>query len=454
MPIQSKNPATDEVLETFDELSDEQIEEKLVTADETFKSWRQTSFAERAEKMKKLGEILRERAADYGRLASLEMGKPITQATAEVEKCAGLCDFYAEQAEAFLAPEIVKTENSESYVRFDPIGAVLAVMPWNYPFWQVFRFAVPAAMAGNVGLLKHASNVPQCALAIEEAFRDAGFSAGVFQTLLIGARKVEPILRDKRVRAATLTGSEPAGASVASICGQEIKKTVMELGGSDPFIVRADADLDVVLPNAVTGRLQNAGQSCICAKRFIVHSSLYEDFIARLKEAFEKTKVGDQIDPTTEMGPIVDAKSRTELLGLVHDTVAAGGRLVTGGEVIGEMGCFMQPTIVADVAPGMRLWLEETFGPVATVISFDTDDEAIEIANATDFGLGGSIHTADIETAKSMAARIDSGAIFINRFTASDQRMPFGGVKRSGYGRELSRDGIREFVNVKTVVVK
>jgi len=454
MPIQSKNPATDEVLQTFDELSDEQIEEKLATADSEFKIWRQTSFAERAEKMKKLGQILRERAADYGRLASLEMGKPITQAIAEVNKCAGLCDFYAEQAEVFLAPEIVETENSESFVRFDPIGPVLAVMPWNYPFWQVFRFAVPAAMAGNVGLLKHASNVPQCALAIEEAFRDAGFPTGVFQALLIGAKKVEPILRDRRVQAATLTGSEPAGASVASICGQEIKKTVMELGGSDPFIVRHDADLDIVLPNAVTGRLQNAGQSCICAKRFIVHSSLYEDFIARLKVAFEGTKVGDQLNPATEMGPIVDAKSRAGLLELVTDTVAAGARLVTGGEVIGETGSFMQPTIVADVAPGMRLWGEETFGPVATVIPFETDDEAVEIANATDFGLGGSIHTADTETAKAMAARIDSGAIFINRFTASDQRMPFGGVKRSGYGRELSRDGIREFVNVKTVVIK
>lgn len=454
MPIQSQNPATGEVVKTIDELSDAEIARKLEIAQSTFETWRKTSFPERAEKLKKAAEILRTDAREYGELATIEMGKPIKQAIAEVEKCALVCDYYAKNAEKILEHEIVATDASESYVQFDPLGIVLAVMPWNFPYWQVFRFIAPACMAGNVGLLKHASNVPQCASAIEEIFLRAGFPEGVFQNLLIGSSKVEGLIRDPRVKAVTLTGSEYAGRKVAATAADEIKKSVLELGGSDPFIVLADADIEAAASGAVMARLQNNGQSCIAAKRFIVVEEVYEKFCELYKAKFEALKIGNPMEEDTDVGPMVNESSREEIERQVTESIAKGARILTGGARIDGSGYFYKPTILVDVKPGMPAYSEEFFGPVASVIKVKDADSAIHVANDTIFGLGASIWTRDTEKAKQLATKIESGCVFINSMVKSDPRLPFGGAKRSGFGRELSHYGMKEFVNIKTVWVK
>ena len=452
--MKSVNPTTEEVLAEFAELSEEQIEQKLALAEEAFQSWKQTSFSVRKEKMLNLAKLLREKKRQMGEIATREMGKPITQAIAEVEKCASVCEYYAENAESILKEEYIESDATESFVRFDPIGIVLAVMPWNFPYWQAFRFIAPASMAGNVGVLKHASNVQGCGAAMEAIFLEAGFPTGIFQNLSIGSGAVEKVLRDSRVKAATLTGSEYAGRKVAEVAGDEVKHTVLELGGSDPFIILEDADLDLVAQMAPLGRLQNCGQSCIAAKRFIVVESIAQNFLAKFKQAFESYMVGDPMDEKTQMGPMVNEKSLQEIDQQVQDSIAQGAVLVTGGKRLDQKGFFYAPTILANVKKGMRAYSEEMFGPVASVIVVKDDMEALAVANDTAFGLGSSIWTRDTQKAKHMAANINAGNVFINGIVKSDPRLPFGGHGRSGYGRELSHYGMKEFVNIKTVWVK
>lgn len=453
MPIQSTNPATGEVFATFDELTDAQVEEKLALAQSTYESWSKLSFEERAKPMRKLAQLIRERSRELAEIAAKEMGKPIAQGMAVNEKSAWVCEYYADNAEKMLAPEYFDTENKESFARFDSLGVILAVMPWNFPYWQVFRFIAPAAMAGNVGILKHASNVPQCALAIEKLFDDAGFPKGVFQTLLVGSSKVEGLITDDRVKAATLTGSEYAGSQVAMHAGREIKKVVLELGGSDPFIVLEDADLDKVCATSPMARLQNNGQSCIASKRFIVVESLAEEFVKRFKESFEAMKIGDPLQEDTQIGPLVDEKSLEEIDEQVQDSVKQGAELITGGKRVGDRGTYYAPTILSGVKDGMRAYSEEIFGPVASVIIVKDEAEAIDVANSSRFGLGGSVWTEDLERGKRVAAQVESGAVFVNSMVKSDPRLPFGGIKKSGFGRELSHYGIKEFCNIKLVVV-
>ncbi len=453
MAIESINPATEEVLATFQEFTPEQTERALAEADAAFKQWRETSFAERGRLVRRAGALLRERKARYAGLITAEMGKPITEAEAEVEKCAWNCDFYAEHAEGFLTDEPVSTNARESYVAYEPLGVILAVMPWNFPFWQVFRFAAPALMAGNTAVLKHASNVPQCALAIEEVFRDAGFPAGAFRTLLIPGAAVEPVIDDRRVRAVTLTGSDITGEKVAAASGRALKKTVLELGGSDPFIVLADADLDAAAETAARARYQNAGQSCIAAKRFIVETAVADAFEQKFAAAVKQLKVGDPMDRSTNVGPMARGDLRDDLDRQVRASVATGARVVAGGAAISGRGYFYEPTILTGVTPEMPAFREETFGPVAAVIVAKDENEAVAMANDSDFGLGAALWTRDIDRARHLARRIESGSVFINGMVASDPRLPFGGVKRSGYGRELSAFGIREFVNIQTVWV-
>ncbi len=453
MPIASVNPATGETMREFEALGPETIEEKLELSMKAFRAYRKVPFEERAAKMRRAGGILRQKKRTFAELMTREMGKTIASAEAEVEKCAWVCEFYAEKAQAFLAEEEIATDAGRSFVRYEPLGPVLAVMPWNFPFWQVFRFAAPALMAGNVGLLKHASNVPQCALAIEEIFREAGFPAGVFQTLLVEAGRVEGILRDPRVVAATLTGSEPAGRRVAAVAGEEIKKTVLELGGSDPFVVLPSADLERALDSAVKARIINNGQSCIAAKRFIVHEAIASAFEKRMTERFEALRVGDPLDERNDMGPLARPEFVEELHSQVERTVTAGARLLTGGRRIDGPGYFYEPTVLGDVRPGMAAHDEETFGPVAAIIRVSDLEQAIEIANGTGFGLGASVWTNDESEQARLIGEIEAGAVFVNGMVKSDPRLPFGGIKRSGYGRELGSFGIREFVNVKTVWV-
>ncbi|MBI5728407.1 MAG: NAD-dependent succinate-semialdehyde dehydrogenase [Candidatus Magasanikbacteria bacterium] len=454
MPYISKNPYTEEILANFDDLSPDALEQKLAIAQDTFFLWRETTFAHRAERMKRLANILRERKHALGKLAATEMGKTLAQAIAEVEKCASVCDYYANTAATILQEEIIASDASASYVRFDPLGIILAVMPWNFPFWQVFRFAAPAVMAGNVGVLKHASNVPQCAQALEDLFRDAGFPEGVFQNLFLPSTRVADLIADDRIMAVTLTGSEAAGIKVAEAAGRALKKTVLELGGSDPFIILDDAKLDEAVATAVNARLQNNGQSCIAAKRFIVVRSIAEQFTNLFKDKFEKMVVGDPLDEKTNVGPLVSAAARLEIDKQVATSLTAGATLVTGGKYVGDRGYFYAPTILANVRPGMPAYHEEIFGPVAAVIVVGDADEAIRVANDTKFGLGASLWTQDMALAKSLASRLDAGAVFINGLVKSDPRLPFGGSKKSGYGRELSHYGIKEFVNIKTVWVK
>jgi len=451
VPIATVNPSTGETLETFDPHSPAEVERRLALAASTFVEWRRVPMDERARRMRRAGEILDERKQEYGRLMTVEMGKPVGPGVAEAEKCALACRFYAEHAAEFLAPERVDTDASESMVRYDPIGAVLAVMPWNFPFWQVIRFAAPALMAGNVGLLKHASNVPRCALAIERVFRDAGFPEGAFQVLLVGSDAVAKLIEDPRIAAVTLTGSEAAGASVGAAAGGQIKKTVLELGGSDPFIVMPSADLAKAADTAARARTINNGQSCIAAKRFIVHERVAAEFERLFVEKMKSLKVGDPLDPKTEIGPLATPAIRDEVHDAVRRSVAAGARLALGGEPQPGRGNFYPPTVLADVPPDSPAANEEIFGPVAALFRVRDASEAIAIANSSRYGLGASAWTNDPAERDRFAAEIESGSVFINGMVKSDPRLPFGGVKKSGYGRELSVQGIREFVNVKTV---
>ncbi len=450
MAIASVNPATGEVLRTFEALHDAAIDAAIARSERALRVNRARGFRERGIRMQKTAEILEKRQGELGRLITMEMGKPVKAAVAEVAKCASTCRYYAEHAEGYLADEHVKTEAQETFIRYEPMGTILAVMPWNFPFWQVFRFAAPALMAGNVALLKHASNVPQCALAIEEVFRDAGFADHEFQTLLIGSEQVERVIADPRVKAVTLTGSEPAGASVASIAAKHIKKAVLELGGSDPFIVMPSASLDDAVTTAVKARIVNNGQSCIAAKRFIVHESIGDVFEKRFVAAMEALKVGDPMDESTDVGPLATPRIASDIEKQVRDSVAAGAQLLTGGR---RDGNYYAPTVLARIPPHAPAAHEETFGPVASLFRVKDVDEAIAVANDTPFGLGASVWTNDRAEADRFIDGIETGQVFINAMVASDPRVPFGGTKHSGFGRELGAYGIREFVNVKTVWV-
>lgn len=456
MPIASINPATGETIKTFSEHSESDIEDRLERAYETFNEYRRTTFENRAEKMIRVAELLEDEDQKkmLGILMTTEMGKPINAAIGEVEKCAWVCRYYAENAARFLADEVIETNASRSYVHCQPLGPVLAVMPWNFPFWQVFRFAAPALMAGNVGLLKHASNVPGCALAIQDVFHEAGFSTGAFQTLLIGSAAVERVIEDERVKAVTLTGSEPAGSQVASTAGKVIKKTVLELGGSDPFIVMPSADLDEAVKTAVTARTINNGQSCIAAKRFIVAAEIFGEFERRFVETMERLIVGNPIDDTVQVGPLATEAILADLEAQVNKSVELGGRVLTGGKRLERIGFYFAPTVLTDIPEESPAYREELFGPVASLFRARDLDHAIEIANDTTFGLGASAWTIDIEEQARFIEELEAGCVFINGMVASDPRLPFGGVKRSGYGRELGAHGIREFVNIKTVWVK
>ncbi|MEP7325867.1 MAG: NAD-dependent succinate-semialdehyde dehydrogenase [Gemmatimonadota bacterium] len=451
MTITSINPTTDEVLETLEETSPSRVDQILTQAQAAFHDWRERRFSERAYLMKKAGKLLREGKARFARTMALEMGKPIAQGEAEAEKCAWVCDYYAEHAEAFLAEQPRETDASRSFVRFDPLGPVLAVMPWNFPYWQVFRFAAPSLMAGNTGLLKHASNVPRCALDIESIFLEAGFPEGVFRTLLIGSGAVAPVIADGRVAAVTLTGSEAAGIKVAEQAGHHLKKTVLELGGSDPFIVLEDADVDLAASTAADARLINSGQSCIAAKRFIVVASVLDRFIAGFVKAMSRAVVGDPLDPQTTVGPQARGDLRDSLHAQVEASVAKGAELMLGGKVPQGKGAFYPPTVLTAVQPGMAGFDEETFGPAGAVIPAKDEADAIRLANLSRYGLGASLWTNDLRRGERLAARIEAGAVFINGMVKSDPRLPFGGIKHSGYGRELSEYGIREFVNIKSV---
>jgi succinate-semialdehyde dehydrogenase/glutarate-semialdehyde dehydrogenase len=449
--ISTVNPATGEELKTFEALTDEQVDEKIGRAYETFLEWRETSFAERSRLLTRAAEILEEEAEQFGRTMTTEMGKTLAAAIAEANKCARGCRYYAENAERFLADEQIELEGARTYVRYEALGPVLAVMPWNFPFWQVFRFAAPALMAGNVGLLKHASNVPQCALAIEDVFRRAGYPEGAFQTLLIGSDKVQRVIDDPRVRAATLTGSEGAGRQVGSEAGENIKPSVLELGGSDPFIVMPSADLEKAVSTAVTSRTLNNGQSCINAKRIILHEEIADEFERRFVEGMAALKVGDPMDEETEMGPLATPQIREDVDSQVKKSVEAGARVLTGGKPVDGPGNFYPPTVITDVPEDSPAYREEIFGPAASLFRARDVDDAIRIANDTSFGLSSSAWTNDPDEQERFVNEIEAGMVYVNRMTESTPEIPFGGAKNSGYGRELSHFGIREFTNIKTV---
>ncbi|GAA3800853.1 NADP-dependent succinic semialdehyde dehydrogenase [Streptomyces phyllanthi] len=457
MAIATVNPANGETIKTYDALGEEEIERRLATADSAFRTYRTTSFDERARLLRRAAELLDEDAEDIAYVMTTEMGKPIRQARAEAAKCAKAMRWYADHAARLLADEepaesdVEDSGASRVLVRYRPLGPVLAVMPWNFPFWQVVRFAAPALMAGNVGLLKHASNVPQTALYLEDLFHRAGFPEGCFQTLLIGSGAVEDILRDPRVKAATLTGSEPAGRAVASVAGDEVKKTVLELGGSDPYVVMPSADVDRAAKTAVTARVQNTGQSCIAAKRFIVHTDVFDAFAERFTEGMKTLKVGDPLEEDTDVGPLSSERGREDLEALVGDAVESGATVLCGGERPDGPGWYYPPTVLADVTPGMRIHHEEAFGPVATLYRVADLNEAVAIANDTPFGLSSNVWTRDGAEVDRFVRDLEAGGVYINGMTASHPALPFGGAKRSGYGRELSGHGIREFCNITTV---
>lgn len=451
--MQSINPATEEVLESYPDHTPEQIENLLHRAHNRFHSWRRTSIEERSSLIRAAARILRERSAALSSLMTREMGKPITGSESEVEKCAAGCEHFAEYAASYLAPQQIPSDATRSFVRFDPVGAVLAIMPWNFPLWQVFRFGAPTLMAGNVGLLKHAPNVPGCALAIERVFLDAGFPPGAFTTLLVGAPIVKMLIHHPAVQAVTLTGSERAGMSVAAEAGGALKKTVLELGGSDPFIVLPDADIEATARAAAAARCVNSGQSCIAAKRFIVVGD-GDAFEKRFAAHMAGQIVGDPMDRKTQVGPLARLDLLENLQQQVSRSIEQGSRCLTGGHRLPRKGYFYAPTVLADVRPGMIAFDEETFGPVAALIRADSIDHAIDLANASRFGLGASLWTKDLALAERLAARIESGSVFVNGAVKSDPRLPFGGIKHSGYGRELSAFGIHEFVNIKTVWVE
>lgn len=455
MAIESLNPATGETLNTYDEMSPEEVGRVVESVHEAFLSWRETGFADRAKLMRAAAQVLRAGADGYAELMAREMGKPIGGGRAETEKCAWLCDHYAENAESYLAPEMIETDASRSFVHFEPLGVVLAVMPWNFPFWQVFRFAVPALMAGDGGVLKHASNVPGCALAIEEVFRQAGFPENLFRSLLIGSRQVAAVIENPRIKAVTLTGSTLAGRAVASKAGEMLKKTVLELGGSDPYIILEDADLDSAVNTCVASRLINSGQSCIAAKRFIVPKSIREEFEGRFVERMKASKMGDPMEEDTEVGPQARHDLRDDLHRQVTESVEKGARCLLGGVVPEGPGAYYPPTVLTDLVKGMPAYDEELFGPVASIIPVQDEEEAIRVANDSPFGLGAAVFTSDTARGERIAAKqLEAGSCFVNASVRSDPRLPFGGIKESGYGRELGSYGIREFVNIKTVYVR
>jgi succinate-semialdehyde dehydrogenase/glutarate-semialdehyde dehydrogenase len=454
MTMETINPATGERLKTLDVWNDRQIEAALADAAAATAGWQASSFAERARLFRNAAAELRNNATHYAGIITLEMGKIAREARAEVEKCASGCEFYAEHAARFLRDEKIESDAGASYVAFLPLGTVLAIMPWNFPFWQVFRFAAPSLMAGNTAVLKHASNVPQCALAIEAIFRTAGFPQGVFRTLMISATQTEKIIADPRIHAVTLTGSDAAGRKVAAAAGANLKKSVLELGGSDAFIVLADADLEQAASVGVASRFLNCGQSCIAAKRFILVESIAESFIELFRNKARALRVGDPARDETELGPMARADLRDQLHQQVADSVTAGATFAMQGGPAAGPGFFYEPTVIEHVGPGMRAYEEELFGPVAIMIRAKDEEAALRIANDNRYGLGGSIWTQDVKKGERLARRIQSGASFVNGLVKSDPRLPFGGIKNSGYGRELSVQGIREFVNVKTIWIK
>ena len=456
--ITTINPATGTELQRYPTMTAAQIDELLDSVDGARRGWADTSIDERARVLRRAADILRDRSSELAAVATAEMGKPIAEAVAEVEKCAWVCEYYAETSPPVLADREVEASGSRSWVAFEPMGTVLAIMPWNFPYWQVFRFAAPALMAGNAALLKHSPNVTGTALAIETLLRDAGLPADVFRTLVIAEPDVpdtvERLINDDRIDAVTLTGSNRAGAHVAAAAGRAAKKSLLELGGSDPFVVLDDADLDVVVPKAVVGRFLNTGQSCLCAKRFIVHASLVDEFARRFADAVEALPIGDPTADDTKIGPLARADLAANLAAQVQDSVAAGAKVLTGGHPMPDRGpAWFMPTVVIDVNLEMPVMAEETFGPVAAVIAFETDDEAVRIANHTPYGLGASVWSGNATRALDVGRRIKSGALFINATTASDPRLPFGGVKQSGYGRELGEAGATEFTNIRTILL-
>jgi len=455
MSIEVINPATGDTIRTYEEMTSEEVKNIIEKSHQAFLNWRRVSFSERESLMRNVAHVLRDNSEKYASIMAVEMGKPIKGGRAEVEKCAWVCDYYAENAEKFLRNEIVETDASKSFITYNPLGVILAVMPWNFPFWQVFRFAAPALMAGNVSVLKHASNVPGCALAIEETFRKAGFPKDVFRTLLVGSRQVDAIIENNLIKAVTLTGSTPAGSSVAKKAGEMIKKTVLELGGSDAYIIFADADLELAAETCVTSRLINSGQSCIAAKRFIVVEPIREKFVELFLEQMKVRKMGNPMDEDTEIGPQARHDLRDELHRQVTESIVKNAKCLLGGKIPDSKGAYYPPTVLIDVKKGMPAYDEELFGPVAAIIPVKDEDEAISIANDSVFGLGAAIFTRDIEKGERIAVNeIEAGSCFVNTFVKSDPRLPFGGIKISGYGRELSYFGIKEFVNIKTVFLK
>jgi len=454
MTFKTVNPADGSALEEVAVFTDGELETALQETASAGPAWRATPLAERCALMLKAAAVLRSRADDFAHMITLEMGKPVREALAEVEKSALGCEYYAQQGPAFLADEVIESDAGRSLVAFQPLGTVLAVMPWNFPFWQVFRFAAPALVAGNTGLLKHASNVPRCALAIESVFRDAGFPNGVFRSLMIPSSRVAGVIEDRRVHAVTLTGSEPAGRQVAATAGAQIKKSVLELGGSDPFIVLEDADLELAVENAVISRFLNSGQSCIAAKRFIVVAAIADEFTRRFKLGVEALQVGDPLDESTQVGPLARFDLRDELHRQVVESIQQGAVAVTGCNVESGSGAFYQASILDRVTPDVCAYHEELFGPVASIIRAADEADAVRIANDTEFGLGGSVWTQDSARGERIARQLECGCAFVNGLVKSDPRLPFGGVKNSGYGRELSRLGMHEFVNAKTIWIK
>lgn len=455
MAIESINPATGEINKTYEEMSSTQVEKIIKNTQEALFKWQDTHVKERAKLMIQAANVLKENSRQFAVLMAEEMGKPILCGVAEAEKCAWVCNYYAENAERFLQPEFVETDASKSFVTFQPLGIVLAVMPWNFPFWQVFRFAATALMAGNVGLLKHASNVPGCALAIEEIFSQAGFPDNVFRTLLIGSRQVNSVIENPYIKAVTLTGSTPAGRAVAQKAGEVLKKSVLELGGSDPYVILEDADLEKAVGTCVASRLINSGQSCIAAKRFIVVESVLENFINRYVNLMKTQKMGDPMEEDTVVGPMARHDLRDELHQQVIESIKKGAKCLLGGIIPEHKGAYYPPTVLVDVKKGMPAFDEELFGPVAAIISAKDENEAIDLANDSLFGLGAAVFTRDIKKGERIAAeKLQAGCCFVNDFVKSDPRLPFGGIKESGYGRELSHYGIKEFVNIKTVYIK
>lgn len=454
MTLEAINPATNKVIQSYDEMSHDEVEQILEKTHQAYLLWKEVNFSKRAQTMKKCAQILRNHLEEYARLMTEEMGKPIVQSRAEIEKCASVCDFYAENAKKFLKPEKIKTDAQKSYASFQPLGIVLAVMPWNFPFWQVFRFLAPALMAGNAGVLKHASNVPGCALAIEEVIREAGFPQNLFRTLLIGSKDVDSVIEHSFVKAVTLTGSTLAGKAVAAKAGSVLKKSVLELGGSDPYVILDDADLDMAVSACVASRLVNGGQSCIAAKRFIVVESIRSEFEKLFVEQMKAKKMGNPIEENTDIGPQARHDLRNQLHNQVQQSIKDGAKLLLGGEIPENKGAYYPPTVLTDIKKGVLAYDEELFGPVASIIPAKDEADALEKANDSVFGLGAAVFTKDIKKGERIAEKgLEAGCCFVNAFVRSDPRLPFGGIKESGYGRELSSFGIREFVNIKTVYV-